>query len=180
MTDIEKDNYRRAKGYLYKAARLDNYQDVLHDAYVNYHKRSGGQNLFKQSQQLVIKVIKNQFWEFCRLSMYKKDGIRYPKEFLEFEDHTYNNITPHDEYVVNETYNSITGRLNSFYKPVRIVAQQVLDLKLQGYSQNEIVESLGIPQQRVSYYLMVLKKDHLPKRKLIDTSNKRIKINESA
>lgn len=95
------ENYNRARGYLYK---LDprNYKDTLHDAFLNYYRRTG-LNLFERSNTNVIGVVKNQYYENLRKLMFKKNGERLPYQFTDFDDHQQTTTTPLDLLIVAET-----------------------------------------------------------------------------
>lgn len=156
------ENYNKARKYLYK---IDSnlYKDVLHDAYLNYFRRTG-LNLFERSNTNVIGVVKNQYFETLRKGMFKKNGVRQPFQFTEFEDHRYTSTTPEDILIGEEALSSIKNRIRTFEKPE--IATAVLDLRYGGYSTEEISEQLGLSTLQVNRYTQNLKRDRVGKNRI--------------
>lgn len=149
------ENYNKAKKYLYKVTP-ELYKDILHDAYLNYYRRTG-LNLFNQPNTNVIGVIRNQWYEELRKSLYKKNGERLPYIITEFDDHRYNPITPEDILVGKETLETVQQRTNQFEKPE--IADYVLTLRIEGYDNKEIAEILNLSLHQVKRYVNNLGKD---------------------
>jgi DNA-directed RNA polymerase specialized sigma24 family protein len=149
------ENYNKAKRYLRKVDPIL-YKDILHDAYLNYFRRTG-LNLFERSNGNVIGVVKNQWFENLRKGMYKKGGVRFPFQFSPFEDQTITTTTPLDIFIANETYETISNRTLGFQHPS--VAAGVLELKYEGYDNEEIAEKLNLSVHQVKRYTKSLKQD---------------------
>lgn len=149
-------NYYQARAYLFKL-NTTLYKDVLHDAFVNYHRRTGGKNLFEEPNRCVITVIKNQFYEMLRSRMYKKDGVKFYFEHTTYDDNLSNPITPVDILIGEEAYDKILSRVDSFDSPK--TAKAILDLRLEGYSTKEIAEQLNLTTSQVNTYTRNLQKD---------------------
>lgn len=149
------ENYNKARNYLYKADP-ENYKDILHDAFLNYHRRTG-LNLFDRPNYNVIGVIKNQWFEHLRSTMYKKNGVRVNYSFVSFDNHTVTKETPLDFLIQEDTYNFLKKRANGFREPE--LAKDIIDLRYQGFSSEEISNKMGLSIHQVKRYLNNLQKD---------------------
>lgn len=157
------ENYRRARAYLYKFTSTE-YNDILHDAFLTYYRRTG-LNLFERTNFNVIGVVRNQYYESLRKDAYVKNGVRYFFQHQSFEDYTsYNSTTPHDLLIGKEAYETIVRRTKQFDAPD--IAQAVLDLRIEGYNTREIAEQLGLTPDQVNTYTTNLGKDRPGKNRL--------------
>lgn len=165
------ENYRKARAYLYKLTSTD-YNDILHDAYLTYYRRTG-LNLFDRPNGNVIGVVRNQFYESLRKDAYVKHGVRHFYQYQSFEDYThYDQTTPHELLESKEAYETIAHRTKQFRLPD--VAKAVLDLRIEGFTTREIAEKLSITPDQVNTYTNNLRKDRPGVNKL--TERERVEI----
>jgi DNA-directed RNA polymerase specialized sigma24 family protein len=149
------ENYNKARRYLYKVDPI-NYKDILHDAYVNYHRRTGGLNLFERSNTNVIGVVRNQYYERFQKMSYQKNKTRHQYQFVEYEDSP-SNLTPIDFLIEKETFSTFIKRAEHFRDSD--TAKEVLNHRLDGYTPEETAEKLNITKNRVNWIIRGLKQD---------------------
>lgn len=142
------ENYNKARRYLYRLTP-DHYKDVLHEAFVLYHRRTE-LNLFEQSNTNVIGVVRNTFYEMLREKSYKKNGVRMSFKFVEYEEQS-SNISPIDILIGKEAHGILVNRLKTFKDPE--LATEIFNLRLSGYSSEEIAKELSINIQSVRRYI---------------------------
>jgi DNA-binding CsgD family transcriptional regulator len=159
------ENYNKAKRYLFKVDP-EVYKDVLHDAFINYFRRTG-LNLFERSNGNVIGVVKNEYFSYLRSKMFRRGGERLPFQFTTFEDHSFTSITPEDILIGIETQQQIESRLPSFEDPD--LASEVLRMRLEGYNTKEISKDLDLNIQQVKRYTQNLRKDRPGKTRISDS-----------
>jgi len=156
------ENYRRAKAYL-KKIDAGIYKDVLHDSYLTYYRRTGN-NLFElDNHRQVILVVKNQYFDTLRKRMYKKDGVRFPLQYCEFDNHTVTTVTPEDILIGADAYETIRQRTETFDSPE--MALTILQLRLDGYDTQEISDRLNLSIPQVRRYTQNLRKDRVGRNK---------------
>jgi DNA-binding CsgD family transcriptional regulator len=149
------ENYNKAKRYLFKV-NSEVYKDVLHDAFLNYFRRTG-LNLFDRPNGNVIGVVKNEYFSYLRSKMFRRHGERLPFQFTTFEDHSFTSVTPEDILIGEETQQQIESRLSSFEDPR--LAGEVLRMRMEGYNTKEISKELYLSIQQVKRYTTSLRKD---------------------
>lgn len=148
------NNYRKGRSYCWALNRFL-FQDILHDAFLAYHKSSGGKNLFEQPIQVVIRTVKMIFWGYYinrRFVRNRKDA------FTEFEDQLTTTLTPEQQFIDEE---ELTNLIEQIKKENPRTSKQMitsLNMKLEGYEQQEIAEHLGVKKSLITYYFKKIRK----------------------
>jgi hypothetical protein len=159
-------NYSQANDYARKLTRnLNNKEslDLVHDAYLIYHKRTG-KDLFDEPQGRIRVVLLNLFYECTKKNTIQGGGDNHnrwaSKKFVSipykiyrhnytFDDQQVNNVTPLDICIANDTL--------ARYKKLCITSsgklKHILILKGKGFKNTEIGEWLGVSKQLVAYYI---------------------------
>ena len=159
----------------------DNYKDLVHNAYIYYHKKSGGEDLFDKPEPYILKCVKFM-WRWQRSNMtFNKSFVTIDRAVVE-EDATrdfwrtdFRRDTSHkssfctadagDQYLELESQDHIdlmykkvasyaTGKPSSLDPKVLI---DTMDYFAQGYNSVEIAEIQGSSPQAVSKHKMKLR-----------------------
>jgi hypothetical protein len=149
-------NYNKGRSYSWKLNRFL-YQDILHDAYVNYYK-SKGRNLFEEEIKTVIRTIKLTYYGYY----INRNFVRNRVECIEtFEDQYQNEITPEQQFIESEELENLIIKIKHNYPRTSDNMLESLDLKLSGYDQQEIAEKLGSPKSLITYYFSNIRKMYI-------------------
>lgn len=156
---MNKANYTKAKSYAYKVSR-SNYMDVVHDAYLKWHKKTG-KDLFDEDEGLVIFVVKNTIMTQNQKNYYTYHGVKYKKQFNEIshisnldrksskDAMTYepeSPITPEDILIEKDLKEQFDKKISGKFKPY-------YNLLVNGYKGSEMLEELGGTQQLANWYI---------------------------
>lgn len=146
---VDNVNYQKARSYAYKINKYI-YMDVLHDAYVAFH-RTTGRNLFLEPRGKVLKMIK-----FTYMDLWKYNG-RQGRSGTRVDFEPYTSVTPEDILIGKETLASLHTIDRAVFRKNPNTTNDIVSLKLSGYKNTEIAERLDITKALVSYYLRNLK-----------------------
>lgn len=137
-------NYRKALLYAHKLDFI-HHKDLVHDAYLAWHKKTGN-NLFEQSEGVVIQTVKNIHLSNYTRNTFMWRGEIFSKSFTEWEDFKAptDNLNPESILIMSD----LSSRLVDSLTPVEL---QVYNLLLQGYKTAEICEQLGLYRQIVNH-----------------------------
>lgn len=152
----------------YKALRyayvLDppHYRDLVHNAYIYFHKKSNGENLFEQHEGYILRCVKFM-WKW------RVSNESFNKEFHEYDEaagvfginptHSDKFCTdkrnPHTDLESKEFVDLVFKRVGSYHSgglssvdPKVLV--QVLDYLQRGYTGNEIGTTMDLSAQTIS------------------------------
>lgn len=155
-------NYKKAKKYA-KKLRKGEPLDLVHDAYLIYHNRTG-KDLFDEPIGRIMKVIRLSFHESINKTKHQGGGSNHKRwtkrKFISKPYETYrtsspfnnekvDNVTPLDICIANDLEKAYKG----LYVDKQGVLRDILILKGQGYRNIEISSTLDISKQLVNYYL---------------------------
>jgi len=156
---MNKANYTKAKSYAYKVSRSD-YLDVVHDAYLKWHKKTG-KDLFDEDEGLVIWVVKNTIMTNNQKNYFVYRGDKYKKKFIETsyitnldrrsgeEATTYepeDNSTPETILIGKDLKEQFDKKISGKFEPY-------YNLLVKGYKGSEMIEELGGSQQLANWYI---------------------------
>jgi len=118
------------------------YKDICHDAYLSYYRKTKT-NLFDQSLPLITVVIKNQCF----------DNWRFRRNYQPLID-VADGPDPHQELIARELvercYELMVSGQRKKRNPERAI--QILELRLQGYTNADIAKILNITKTGVACY----------------------------
>lgn len=155
-------NYKKAKKYAKKLRRVDSL-DLVHDAYLVYHSRTG-KDLFDEPIGRIFKIIQTSFHESINKTKHQGGGSNHKRwtkrkfiskpyatyrHFSPFNEERVNNVTPLDICIANDLERAYKG----LYVDQQGILRDILILKGQGYKNIEISSTLDISKQLVGYYL---------------------------
>jgi len=166
--------YNKALSYAFMLMPYhQHYYDLVHDAYVAYHK-STGLDLFEQPERTMIATIKNVWLNFISKNRYQVDGEKRHRVFEPIEGDVFRgSIVSQDdkvaaddsaEWLYNEAKNyygtlAVKDRNHRLtYKSALDATEEIVNLKYQGYSQKEISEKIDTSTTSIKKYMDVLKK----------------------
>ena len=144
--------YRKACRYAFVLDRY-NYTDLVHDAYLYFYKKSGGQNLFEQHEGFILRCVKWMWWWRHKVS----------KPQVEYEDHFFNYSTPLQILESKEEVERIYDKIKSYHSGADrslspSVLLEFLGFLERGYEIQEIRQLMGISPQTAWNYRQKLKK----------------------
>lgn len=145
------EQYWKARGYAYKLDRVD-YIDVVHDAYVSWHKKTGD-NLFTEHPALVAAVVKGLMKNRWRSRKYMWRGKLYNKTTYTISEDIIETTTPNfvpTTYTTPQTELEIKQTLNRLEQSLTSKQKLVYDLLIAGYTRPEIAEELVTMRQIVT------------------------------
>jgi DNA-binding NarL/FixJ family response regulator len=149
------EQYTKAQGYAFKASP-SNYKDLVHDAYVLWHDKTG-ENLFERGNGTVISVVKNVIRESWNRRYFIYEGEKHLRSSVSkdsFEDdyeifEDWNN--PHKELELKELQERLEDGLSPRTK-------LVLDGLSQGYKKHEVGEAVGISHTTLTKEVNIIQK----------------------
>ena len=160
--------YKRANAYAFKCCP-PLCKDILHTAFIRHYDRHGT-NLFERDIYVVLRWVKNVWFNELRSNRYQKDGELYNRQFItQSEEWAENCITlkssyapPDSEVITKEFYQELFKRVDNYasggISSVDVgVLRRVVELYDEGYKNREIAEELGMSEQRTHYYKKKLK-----------------------
>lgn len=164
--------YRRALSYAWKCCPPLS-KDLTHTAFIRHFDRHGT-NLFERDIYVVLRWVKNVWFNELRSSRYQKDGELYNRQFFtpseDWSDDP-NCITlqsptglPDSEIITKEFYQELFNRIDNYTNGRALgckidtnILRQIVELLDGGYTYPEICEELGMSAQRVHYYKKKIK-----------------------
>jgi DNA-directed RNA polymerase specialized sigma24 family protein len=163
--------YNKALSYAFMLMPYhENYYDLVHDAWVSYHK-SSGKDLFDQDERVVIKTVKNCWYNITRREhLHTEEHLR--KIFIKGTDELRTSNVPIDKRVEGEDsiewlydqakkyYGTLAVKNPSqarFYNRALTDTEEVVNLQHQGYNQKEISEKIDTTTTTIKKYMDVLK-----------------------
>ena len=169
-----RSNYDRALSYAWKCCP-PLYKDITHTAYVR-HFNKHGTNLFDRDIYVVLRWVKNVWFNEVRSNRYQKNGELFNRQFYTIDesplDKEYNafcptskTMQPDQELISKEFYQELFKRVDEYTNGRTLgcqintnILRQFLSLVDNGYTYPEICEELGMSAQRVHYYKKKIQK----------------------
>ena len=170
--------YHRACSYAFKCSPQLS-KDLVHEAWLR-HYRKEGTDLFDRDIFIVLRWVKNVWFNELRSRMYMKDGEYRNRQFFtpseEWSDDASNIILrssyalPDSEIITREFYEDLFKRVdgpqetigthnNGYVKKLDpSVVKKLLELLDVGYKSAEICEEMNISPQSLYYYKKKLQK----------------------
>lgn len=142
--------YRRACSY---ARRLTNdYRDIVHDAYLDYFKRTK-QDLFDAPNRTIVVTVRNHYYNSIRKNRFMYEGEYHQKRTYSLSETDVNAIDTEvkfnlystsfmSEIVINDEVEQVCKRLT----PVQVDVFQQL---VQGYTIQDIAKNKNVNQSSV-------------------------------
>lgn len=150
-----------------------NYRDLVHNAYIYYHKKSNGGNIFEQHEGYMLRCVKFIWRWSLDHRYYMMNRKLFLKKIFEYDtasdlfaanpsyaDGFCNN--PHEEMESKEVVDLIYKRVAQYHSggessvdPQALL--RVLDYLQLGYTGREIGKEMGISEQTASNYKKKLK-----------------------
>jgi DNA-directed RNA polymerase specialized sigma24 family protein len=156
--------YHVACSYAYTLDRFL-YKDLVHTAWVNHHKRTGG-SLFDEAIPYILTAVKFVFRRHQQDFYFEWRRQRHLREWCSFENvegQINNNLTPEQLLISKEFVESFESSLNN-YKSNNNNAQEIgpelrefTRLKVLGYKNVEIAKEMGVSPQVITYYSKKIK-----------------------
>lgn len=168
--------YRRGRRYAW-ALDKELCKDIVHDAYVTWWDKYE-KDLFDEHIGTIFLTIKYTFLAYLKSNVWFFRGeSQGPRKFERFEDifnsgdeekkrlelELFNPNTPEDEYIAAELLGEYMELIRSVPKDRAVftgnenTTKEILTKRLNGYTNKEIAEELGISQSGVTYYLNKIK-----------------------
>jgi len=157
--------YWQASSYAFYLCKLSNmaydYRDVVHDAYVSWHKNHGT-NLFEQDKGIILGKVKRVWFNRIRSGKYMFKGIIYPKiRHSVYEDHDPDVLEwqyvhkgqPTQE--IEMDYLLLKDKLKSILNNQE---QQIVQRLEEGYPKGEIAEEQHIYRQLLAHRIHKIRK----------------------
>lgn len=152
------ENYRKARSYSFK---LDSelYRDILHDAYLAWWNKCE-RDLFDEHIGTIIKTVKYTFFAHLKNNVWFYNKVNQgQRKFVEFDENIFYATTPEDEYIATELLGEYMELINSVPKDRAVftgneeTTKEILTKRLNGYTNKEIAEEMGISKALITYYL---------------------------
>jgi DNA-directed RNA polymerase specialized sigma24 family protein len=134
------------------------YRDLVHDSFIKWFDKKGT-NLLDEPIGRIVNIIKYTSKAKIAAKRVQVNGDRtYYRQFESYDDNVLNHITPDLILMGKEAESHILEKITKKYPRTYEQMIKVLCLKGQGYSQDEIAETLDITKSNVTYYMNNIKK----------------------
>lgn len=146
------NNYKAGSSYAYKLFGPWVYRDVLHDIYVNHHKKTG-KNIFTDCTPVflfqAIRWRRNDEWRAYRTGARGSNPVPRMVACDEFLD------TGEFDFEQQDMVNYIVGRIKrtTAENATPEVTLQILSYLLKGYKIKDIVKETGRSSQSIDYHV---------------------------
>jgi DNA-binding NarL/FixJ family response regulator len=149
----------------------ENYYDLVHDAFLAYHKGTG-LNLFDQEERTVIATVKNVWKNYISKNRYMYQGVNLQKVYTVYEDDLNSSgVDLHNQTQGDDSVVWLYNQAKKYYEVLSVVnpsniknytdafesTLDIVNLKHQGYSQKEISEKIGVSSTTIKKYMDKLK-----------------------